>query len=189
MSSVQFRIGRNALILLILVQVSFIPRTLASDMNSELQLHLLTSHEVVLESFTSEVIELECISGQLLSGQFEIFCDGRLYPGDDQRYDDWMLESIQFYILNETEYYNYVNDLNFTPNFERDAQKLSWQFEVVETGKWYVVFYNPSIYLITVQWHIEKGDSDNCMIVIMGLTISLLTISTIFYIKRRKMES
>jgi LPXTG-motif cell wall-anchored protein len=185
----QFRIIRNAFILLILFQVGFVPSTLVSDISSRLNLHSLTSHEAVLESFTSEVINLDCVTGQMLSGQFEIFCDGRLYPGDDQRYDDWMLESIQFYIFNQTEYNNYANGLNFTPNFQRNAQKLSWQFEVVLTGKWYVVFYNPSIYLITVQWHIEEGDSDNFVIVLMGLTISLLAISTIFYIKRRKIES
>ena len=176
------------LVLLTILQQSAI--VLGSSETDSYSQHLITlsgAHEITLDAFTWQAYSVDCDEGSILSGSFEVFCDGDLYPGDQQKYDDWVSESIQFYILNETEYFKFEEKLYFKPSFARhDVAELSWIFETPTTGTWYIVYYNTAIYLMTIRGSVTHSDeTESTLLVTILLSTSCITIGIFYYWKKR----
>ena len=137
-----------------------------------------------LDALTWEAQMFHCTEGVVLSGSFEVSCDGALYIGDEQKYDDWAPESIHFYILNETEYTKFSSRIEFSPSYSRNTvTQLDWEYDVIKPGKWYVVYYNPTIYMMTVDNQIQRsGEIDllilfgivtGCFVVVLGFILAV----------------
>ena len=160
----------------------------ATDTNPQRNFTPDSSHEVILDPLTWKAYSIDCVEGIVLSGSFEVSCDGDLYPGDQQKYDDWAPEYIQFYIFNETEYSKFVEKASFAPSFVReDESSLIWQFEVTTTGQWYIVYYNTAIYMMTVSGTInQSGVFDTTILVLVILSSSIITLGAISYLRKRE---
>ncbi|MGY5880717.1 MAG: hypothetical protein RTV31_10725 [Candidatus Thorarchaeota archaeon] len=184
------RVGmtRTIILVIFLFQMMFIAGSSATETNPQRSFAPTSSHDVIIDALTWKAYSRDCIEGTILSGSFEVKCDGSLYPGDEQKYDDWAPESIQFYILNETEYVKFIGRVSFTPSFVReDESHLTWQFEIPSTGRWYVVYHNTAIYMMTVSGTItQSSEIDTTLIVIIIFSGSLIALGMFTYLKKRE---
>ncbi|MGY5872204.1 MAG: hypothetical protein RTV72_08175 [Candidatus Thorarchaeota archaeon] len=181
-------IARGFILIILLLQVIFISGSSATDTNPQRSFTPNSSHEVIVGALSWKAYTIDCAEGIVLSGSFEVSCDGDLYLGDEQKYDDWAPESIQFYILNETEYSKFVDRASFTPSFVReDESHLTWQFEIPLTGLWYVVYHNTAIYMMTVSGTIaQSGGINTTLLVTIILSSSLVALGVFCYLKKRE---
>ena len=181
-------ITRLSILVIILFQGIFLVGSSAADTNHQRIFTPNTSYEVILDALTWKAYSETYQEGIVLSGSFEVSCDGNLYPGDEQKYDDWAPESIHFYILNETEYSKFADRESFAPSFIReDESHLNWHFEVPVTGQWYIVYHNTAIYMMTVSGTItQSGEIDGAYLVAIILASSLVVLGVFGYLKIKR---
>jgi hypothetical protein len=116
-------------------------------------------------------IPVECEQEDTISGSLKSSSDGSLYFGDEQKYDNWIIEGIEFYIL------NYSNYVLFSESNAFNA----------DNGTWFVIHYNNSIYMKTIEGTIHHTyDSEpSFLIVALGL-LGLVCLLSIAIFRKRK---
>jgi len=149
----------------------------------------LAIHNYLLEAISWKSIPISCLAGETLSGEFTLTSNGDLFIGDQTKYDNWLLDGIDFLILDAANYELWMDDLPVTSLYERKGMfELEWSIEIPTDGIWYIVYYNDSIFMKTVEGNIQhisqSGFSYPLLIVIMIGLPSLLTI--IFMFRKKK---
>jgi hypothetical protein len=105
-----------------------------------------------LDAITWRAFSVSALEGQTFVGTFSATSDGSLYPGDEQKYDNWVPIVIRFMILDSEQYSSFANGSEAFPTYSSpDTSEISWRFEVPHTGIWYLTYGNPSIYMVEVE--------------------------------------
>ncbi len=175
--------------LIILVPLLLVTCVSAGETNSREDLNPSISHEIVLDALSWKAFPLQCTAGDTLSGEFILTNNGDLFIGDQTKYDNWLLDGIDFLILDAANYELWKDDLSVTSLYERKGMfELEWSIEIPTDGIWYIVYYNDSIFMKTVEGNIQhisqSGFSYPLLIVILIGLPSLLTI--IFRFRKKK---
>ena len=146
-----------------------------------------SSHRIMLDALSWVAYEVDCQDGNILSGSFKVECDGSLYVGDEQKYDDWSLEGIEFYILDAGNYSLFNEREPFETAYVRNnVLSLSWTFEIPSDGVWYIVYDNRSIYLMEIDGSANRTDDSNFMIALILITLGgISALGVILVIKRK----
>jgi len=109
-------------------------------------------YNFVLDAMSWNAIQVDCEQEDIISGSFKSSSDGSLYFGDEQKYDNWIFVGIEFYILNHSNYVLFSDSNAFNSDYSKsNVMELSWSFIVESNDTWYVVYYNNSIYLKTIE--------------------------------------
>ena len=146
-------------------------------------------HAFILDAISWREFSFDCLEGDLLSGEFQATSDGSQYPGDEQKYDDWVPLEIDFFVLNESAFRQFAEGNSQQAHLKREGvSESTWQFRVPSDGTWYAVYDNDSIYLITIEDTIyHSGQSDlGITLAIIFLTGLVVFLSFLFYLKIRK---
>lgn len=148
---------------------------------------LLATHDIVIEAVSWRSFPISCAAGDTLSGEFRIVSNGDLFPGDETKYDNWLLGGIDFLILDEDNYDLWVDDSAVSPIFEGDSLvKLTWNIEIPSNGVWYVVYSNDSIFMKEIEGSIIRSGPKDILIQLIGLigVASFLTLLLIYWKKK-----
>jgi hypothetical protein len=109
-----------------------------------------------LEAWSSQQYALDCNAHDVLSGTLQVKQDGDLFPGDQTKYDLWLIQGVSIIICNQENYNLWVNGKQATTILTKDhVSSCSWRSEVPESGRWYVVYYSDSVF----RKHIEVSIS------------------------------
>ncbi len=114
--------------------------------------------------------------------------NGDLFIGDQTKYDNWLLDGIDFLILDAANYELWLDDLSSTSLYEREGVfELEWSIEIPSDGTWYIIYYNDSIFMKQVEGNIQhisqSGFTDSLLI---GILIGLPSLLTLIFIIRKK---
>ena len=91
----------------------------------------LVIHKFLLESVSWKSIPISCLAGDSLSGEFVLTSNGDLFIGDQTKYDNWLLDGIDFLIIDSANYELWINELSTTLLYERKGVfELSWSIEI-----------------------------------------------------------
>ncbi len=162
----------------------------AVDGDISSQIEIKESHNILVEGVSWRAYDIDCQKGDMLLGSFEVVCDGSLFFGDEKKYDDWSLEGIQFYILDNVNYSLFVEGQTFVAAFARNnVLSLRWTFEVPSKGVWYIVYYNDSIYIMTINGTLDRTDAINSFVVLTLVIIGGFTAGGLGFIIKGKNES
>ncbi len=133
--------------------------------------HALSADDLVLNPISSIVYGIVCADGDTLNGEFRIVSDGDRFPGDQTKYDNWLLGGIDFLILDELNYGLWNQLEPITSHYERsDVAQLKWQFSVPSSGTWYLIYINNTIYMKQIESSItHRGSTDLSLPVVLGL--------------------
>ena len=148
---------------------------------------LLATHDIVIEAVSWRSFPISCAAGDTLSGEFRIVSNGDLFPGDETKYDNWLLGGIDFLILDEDNYDLWVDDSAVSPIFQGDSLvKLTWNIEIPSNGVWYVVYSNDSIFMKEIEGSIIRSGPNDILIQLIGLigVASFLTLLFIYWKKK-----
>ena len=120
----------------------------------------LGSHELLMDPITWEAFSLQCDEGETLSGIFVVTQDGALFIGDDTRYEYWLLEGIDFFICNAASYESWTDGDEVDPLYIREnVSELDWSVSIPSTGEWYIVYWNDTIFMKSLEGNFYR-DSD-----------------------------
>jgi hypothetical protein len=149
-----------------------------------------TVQDIVIGAVSYAVIPINCLAGDTLSGKMIITNDGDLFPGDQTKYDNWLLGGIDFLIFDADNYELWVNDLSANSLYERrSVLELSWSVEIPSEGTWYIVFVNDSIFIKQIQSDIQHDSPASMMFIISVVTlIALTSFCSPYLILKRKNE-
>jgi hypothetical protein len=127
----------SALSLLIAAQV------LANSMGSG----SIGTHDIWLEAWSSCQYPVDCNAHDVLYGNVRVKQDGDLFPGDQTKYDIWLIEGVSFFVCDQHNYDFWLDGKEITTVLHADhTSSLSWTLDVPETGRWYVVCYSDAIF-------------------------------------------
>lgn len=148
----------------------------------------LAIHNFLLESVSWKSIPISCLAGDTLSGEFTLTSNGDLFIGDQTKYDNWLLDGIDFLIIDSAGYELWIDKLSTTSLYERKGVfELSWSVEIPSEGIWYIIYYNDSIFMKQVEGSIQhisrSGSSFTFLVGLLGIA-SLLT--AIFMFRKKK---
>ena len=116
----------------------------------------LSTQDFVLEAVSWKSTPISCLAGDTLSGEFILTNNGDLFIGDQTKYDNWLLDGIDFLILDAVNYELWLDDLPTTSLYERKGVfELSWNIEIPSEGIWYIIYYNDSIFMKQVESSIQ----------------------------------
>ncbi len=117
----------------------------------------LAVHGFTIDGLSWQYLSVVCDKNELLRGSFEATSDGSLYPGDEQKYDDWVPIRIDFTILSAPEFALLQAGDSSTPLFEmHDVSQGSWSLRIPEAGEWFLVYFNPTIYFVQIDGHTSR---------------------------------
>ena len=147
-----------------------------------------TTHDYLLDAISWKSISISCLAGDILSGEFMLTSNGDLFIGDQTKYDNWLLDGIDFLILDAANYELWLDDLSSTFLYEREGVfELEWSIEIPSDGTWYIIYYNDSIFMKQVEGNIQhisqSGFTDSLLI---GILIGLPSLLTLIFIIRKK---
>jgi len=104
-------------------------------------------HDLWLDAWSSCQYPVDCNAHDVLYGNVQVKQDGDLFPGDQTKYDIWLIEGVSFFVCDQNNYDLWLDGKEATTVLHRDhISSLSWTLEVPETGRWYVVCYSDSIF-------------------------------------------
>ncbi|MCJ7818048.1 MAG: hypothetical protein MUP60_04295, partial [Candidatus Thorarchaeota archaeon] len=116
----------------------------------------LTTHDFLLEAVSWICIPISCLAGDTLSGEFILTSNGDLFIGDQTKYDNWLLDGIDFLIIDAANYELWIDDQPTTSLYERmGVVELSWSIEIPSEGIWYIIYDNDSIFMKQVEGNIQ----------------------------------
>ena len=157
----------------------------SNDSASEMQ--LLSTHNIWIYAQSWESFPISCAAGDMLSGEYVLTSDGDRFPGDETKYDNWLLSGIDFLILDESNYELWIEELPATPIIELlDHEELVWSIEIPHDGLWYVVYFNDSIFMKQLAGSINHAGQNDALFILIGIISvgSLLTITFIYWKKK-----
>ncbi len=126
-------------------------------------------HEILVDAVSWKTFALYCEAGEILSGSFEVVKDGDLFIGDQTNYDFWLLEGIDFFICSEASFQSWEKGDDIAVLFERsNAVKVTWSVEIPYTGTWYIVYWNDTVYMKTVEGSFFR-ESDAVLPLVYGI--------------------
>ncbi|RDE15908.1 MAG: hypothetical protein C4K49_05530 [Candidatus Thorarchaeota archaeon] len=100
-----------------------------------------------MEPFSSRTSYADCNAGDVLHGTFEVIQDGDLFPGDQTKYDIWLIEGVDFFIFDESNYNLWLEGSYAIAAYANErVSALSWSVRVPESGRWYVVYSNGAVF-------------------------------------------
>ena len=140
--------------------------------------------DFVLEAVSWKSTSISCLAGDIISGEFILTNNGDLFIGDQTKYDNWLLDGIDFLILDAVNYELWMDDLPTTSLYERKGlTELSWSIEIPIGGMWYVVYYNDSIFMKQVEISIQHISPSGfaytiAVVTLLGLAVLLIIIFT-----------
>jgi hypothetical protein len=143
---------------------------------------------ISLQAVSWKAYDFDCSTGDTLSGSFILTRDGDLFPGDQTKYDNWLLGGIDFLIMNETTFDTWKQGIPIFAQYERNSiTELSWSFEILSTGKWYVIYVNHSIYIKQIEMSISHTSPSNptISVIVISLAIILIPLS-LHYVNKKK---
>ena len=181
-------IVRVYVLVIILLQVMLITGVGAIDTNQQRPLTLNSAHEITLEALGWEVTAISCLAGDSLSGEFTLTSNGDLFIGDQTKYDNWLLDGIDFLILDATNYALWKDDLAVTSLYEREGVfELQWAIEVPSEGIWYIIYYNDSIFMKTVEGNIQRiSPYEFTYTFVIATLLSLTSLLALLFIYKKK---
>jgi hypothetical protein len=147
------------------------------------KLHASATHDIVIEAVSWISFPITCATGDTLFGEFRIVSNGNLFPGDETKYDNWLLEGVDFLILDEDNYNLWIEDSTVTPTFEQKSLfESTWSIEIPHEGIWYVIYSNDSIFLKKIEGSIVRTGPYDMFIPLIGLigVASILILILIF---------
>ena len=151
------------------------------------KLQTSATHDIVVEAVSWKSFPILCSAGDTLSGEFRVISNGDLFPGDQTKYDNWLLEGIDFLVLDDENYILWLEESVITPSFERYSLiELTWSIEIPHIGVWYVVYSNDSIYTNQIEGSINRTGPNDILIQLIGIVgvVSLLTSILIYWKKK-----
>ena len=149
----------------------------------------LANQKIVINAHDWKSVPIQCNTGDTLSGKFIITNNGDLFPGDQTKYDNWLLGGIDFYIFDEENYSLWVEGSSSTPLLEHsNLQKLTWRIDIPHDDVWYVIYSNDSIFIIEIEESVAHTGLYNLLILVVALvgTAALLSL-TLFMWKKNEM--
>ena len=149
-----------------------------------------TIQDIVIGAVSYAAIPIDCLAGDTLSGKLTITNDGDLFPGDQTKYDNWLLGGIDLLIFNADNYELWINDISAYPLYERrSVVDLSWSVEIPNEGTWYIVFVNDSIFIKQIQSDIQHDSPASFMFTTSVITLlALASFCSLYLIFKRKNE-
>ncbi len=100
-----------------------------------------------MEPFSSRTSYADCSAGDVLHGTFEVIQDGDLFPGDQTKYDIWLIEGVDFFIFDESNYSLWLEGSDATAAYANERESgLSWSIRIPDSGRWYIVYFNGSVF-------------------------------------------
>ncbi|TFG27246.1 hypothetical protein EU528_13180 [Candidatus Thorarchaeota archaeon] len=180
------QIGLARIIVLFVVLLHVVPITGSSAIDTDSRSSFIpnSSQTVILDALSWEFTPLNCLAGDTISGEFILTNNGDLFIGDQTKYDNWLLEGIDFLILDADNYALWLDNRVVTSLFERNGvSELSWSIEIPREGLWYIVYFNDSIFMKQVEFNIQhispSGFANTIAVVsLSGLTALLIIIFT-----------
>jgi len=149
----------------------------------------LATHDFLLEAVSWESIPISCLAGDTLSGEFSLTNNGNLFIGDQTKYDNWLLNGIDFLIIDAENYELWKDDISATSLFERNGVvELSWSIEIPDDGIWYIIYDNDSIFMKQVEGdiqHISQRGFSFTIAIAALLSLAVL-LALLFTIKKKK---
>jgi hypothetical protein len=147
----------------------------------------LITHDISLQAISWKAFDVDCSAGDTLSGFFKITMDGDLFPGDQTKYDNWLLGGIDFLILDKENFETWSQGHQVVAQYERDSiAELSWSFNVPSTGKWYVIYINDSIYIKQIEASINHTSVNNSDFELILIIVSAALVFAGLYIIKMK---
>ena len=149
----------------------------------------LSSDTFWIESLSWKSFALNCRAGDLLRGDFAVVQDGDLFIGDQTKYDNWLHRGIDFFICNESSYASWVDGQPVnTLISENNIHRLTWNTYIPQNGPWFIVYYNPSIYMKEIESSYINVDSDARMLVgatVLSILVLVPAFATIRVVGKR----
>jgi hypothetical protein len=160
----------------------------AAPPNYQHPLEASAAQDISLQSASWKAFDISCVVGDVLSGFFKIIVDGDLFPGDQTKYDNWLLGGIDFLILDEENFNSWNQGHEVIPSYERkNVVELSWSFSVPSDGEWYVIYINNSIYMKQVEMSIDHSNtSDYSLGLILVAIFAASALAGLYIFKRKK---
>lgn len=148
----------------------------------------LATHDLLLDSVSWESIPISCLPGDTLSGEFILTSNGDLFIGDQTKYDNWLLDGIDFLILDAANYELWIDDLPVNSFFERNGiVELEWSIEIPSEGIWYIIYNNDSIFMKQVEGNINHISQRGLTYTFVVATLlGLATLLALLFIFRKK---
>jgi hypothetical protein len=146
------------------------------------------THSFLIEAVSWKSFPINCLAGDTLSGEFTLTSNGNLFLGDQTKYDNWLLDGIDFLIVDAENYELWLDDISTTSLFEKKGVvELLWSIKIPSDGTWYIIYNNDSIFMKQVEGSIQhisrSGSSFTFVVGLLGIA-SLLT--AIFMFRKKK---
>lgn len=110
-----------------------------------------------LEAWSSQQYAFDCNAHDVFSGTLQVKQDGDLFPGDQTKYDLWLIQGVSIMICDQKNYDLWMNGKQATTILTKDhVSSCSWRTEVPESGRWYVVYYSDSIFRKHIEISIDQ---------------------------------
>jgi len=180
---------KKKICILPLVLVFFLITNVHAGSNIEsIYEHPAATHDFLIEAVSWKSFPIDCLSRDTLSGEFTLSSNGNLFLGDQTKYDNWLLDGIDFIIVDAENYEHWLGDISTTSLFEKKGvAELSWSIKIPSDGTWYIIYNNDSIFMKQVEGSIQlisrSGSSFTFVVGLLGIA-SLLT--AIFMFRKKK---
>jgi hypothetical protein len=157
-----------------------------SDNRSQLHVSLSTI-DISLQAISWKAYDVDCSAGDILSGFFKLTQDGDLFLGDQTKYDNWLLGGIDFLIMNKETFETWSRGLPVDAQYERTSiGELSWSFDIPSTGKWYIVYFNNSVYIKQIEGNIIHTGATNDILNLILFSIAIVLVLSVLYVFKKK---
>ncbi len=180
-------VNKRTVLVILILSMFITTRVDVREREPTLSPQALAAHDVVIDAVSWRSFPITCAAGDTLSGEFRIVSNGDLFPGDQTKYDNWLLKGIDFLILDEFNYDLWVDESIVTPIFEgHSLVKLTWNIEIPYNGVWHVIYSNNSIFMKQIEGSIIQSGPNDVLIQLIGLigVSSFLTLIFIFWKKK-----
>ena len=142
--------------------------------------------DFLIEPVSWRAFETVASEGQMILGYLHASSDGSLYPGDEQKYDNWVPVKVTFLVLSEDDYGQFCLGAQYSADLIHiDVSHCSWEFRVPSDGRWYFLYLNPTVYLVRIQGEVSFGIVFPAVLVSI-IAISLVAIVLLLVFLRRK---
>ncbi|MHA1902673.1 MAG: hypothetical protein ACXADL_06960 [Candidatus Thorarchaeota archaeon] len=179
---------KRNLILILLTVASLSYPAIASSTSDSLSPYSEGSHTFWMDPLSTQAFHLQCDAGDILSGVFVVLMDGDLFPGDQTKYDYWLLNGIDFLILDAENYALWLNGNEANVHYiTEDVSELNWSVEIPIEDTWYAVYSNDSIYMKQIEGSINhSGQGDLIFLLLLIGIICTVSIPTLIFITKKK---
>lgn len=138
-----------------------------------------------LEAWSSCQYSFECNAHDILHGELEVKQDGDLFPGDQTKYDIWLIEGVNILVCNQTNYELWLSEQEATGIVNgHHVSSLSWRIEVPQSGRWYVTIYSDSIFRKHLQISISQDATLTPFSLILIGSVAALSALTVTFVLR-----